>query len=545
VTEQTIDAPPLEAPPAPERTAPSTRPSVADLARRYPWVLAGIGLLILGLISVLWSRTRPGYDPYGWLVWGKLTLHLDLDTNGAPSWKPMPYLFTVPYALFGRYQLWLWMVTSQAISYSGLVFAWRIAFKLTASPPARRYASYVAGLFAAGFVLLLWDSVSHYNYLHYILSSESDTMIVSICLAAIDCHLSGRRRWTFWLLWLGALGRPEVWPYFGLYAIWMWFSMPTYRRWIVGAIVLQPVLWFGIPGLTSKSLLTACNVAENSPRAVKGNKVTGVLVRFRQSEPVGVELAALFAFFLSAWHWRRAGGQLERLAFWRPENRAAWLRLDWQPRMADATVLVLAACAALWVLIEIAFALHGFPAVPRYMYEASAVMCVLAGVFVGRVIRDLPPYLARLASRSAPGTGTRPASQLAGWGAVIVVALVAVSVLPSSHSGYRAERADLTVEHARTREIGRLRTTVNLMGSSSRILACGQPRIPIAFQSIFAWYTGIKIGALYVSPTYLKKHPHPLVNVYPVTGGWKVFPSHLQTAAQRSSCRGLTFVYRA
>ena len=55
---------------------------------------------------------------------------LKLDTNGAPSWKPLPFLFTVPYALFGHYQLWLWMVTSVAVSLSGAAFAWRIAFNL-------------------------------------------------------------------------------------------------------------------------------------------------------------------------------------------------------------------------------------------------------------------------------------------------------------------------------------------------------------------------------------------------------------------------------
>ena len=37
-----------------------------------------------------------------------------LDTNAAPSWKPLPYLFTVPYALFGHYEMWLWMITAVA-----------------------------------------------------------------------------------------------------------------------------------------------------------------------------------------------------------------------------------------------------------------------------------------------------------------------------------------------------------------------------------------------------------------------------------------------
>jgi hypothetical protein len=53
----------------------------------------------------------------------------------------------------------------------------------------------------------------------------------------------------------------------------------------------------------------------------------------------------------------------------------------------------------------------------------------------------------------------------------------------------------------------------------------------------------IKIGELYVSQSYLKKHPHPLVNIYPTAGGgWKVFPSHV-TAASAARCRHLRLVY--
>src|SRR5689334_17599539 len=112
VSEQTLDAPALEevppGPPGDERRA-TDRTDWRELAYRYRWLLTAAGLLIVSLLLLLYARTRPGYDPYGWLVWGKLTIHLNLDTNGAPSWKPMPYLFTVPYAVFGRYALWLWM----------------------------------------------------------------------------------------------------------------------------------------------------------------------------------------------------------------------------------------------------------------------------------------------------------------------------------------------------------------------------------------------------------------------------------------------------
>ena len=513
MTEQTIEAPPIEAPPVPERRVKKPRPPVSSLVHTYRWVLAASALLLLSLAIVLWARTRPGYDPYGWLVWGKLTIHLKLDTNGAPSWKPLPFLFTAPLALAGHYALWLWMVVSVAISLSGPVFAWRIAFRLTGADPARRYAAYAAGLFAALLVLGMADPVGHFNYTHYVLSAESDTMIVSICLAAIDCHLCGRHRWALWLWWLGALGRPEVWPYWALAGLWLWRSDPGYRRWLIASVVLLLVLWFGIPGITSKSFLTASNIAENSPRAVHGNKVIGTIDRFLELEATPVWIAALATVALAAY--RR-----------------------------DRAILLLVAGAVLWVLIEVAFALHGFPAVPRYMFEPGAIVAVLAGVFVGWVILYLPALLAGLARRlSSLRIGSSLATQLGGWGTAIAVVVIAGSMLPAARHQFRLERADLSQQRTRTVVLGRLSAVVKRLGAS-RILACGQPHIPIAYQSVLAWDMDIKVGELYVSQTSEQLHPHPLVNIYPIRGlAWKVFPSHV-TAASASRCNALSLTYR-
>ncbi len=255
MSEQTLDAPPIDVPGSPEPDREHrTGADWHALAYRYRWVLTAAGLLLVSLVIVLYARVRPGYDPYGWLVWGKLTIHLKLDTNGAPSWKPLPFLFTVPYAVFGRYALWLWMVTSVAISLSGLIFAWRIAFRLTYSRPERRYASYVAGLFAAGFLLAMQDPVGNFNYVHYILSAESDTMIVSICLLAVDLHLSGHHKAAFWIWWLGALGRPEVWPFYGLAGLWLWWKVPSYRRWLYASVAAARVPLVRDPGAVVQEL---------------------------------------------------------------------------------------------------------------------------------------------------------------------------------------------------------------------------------------------------------------------------------------------------
>jgi hypothetical protein len=515
MSDHTLEAPALRIPDAPPPTEASPRLSeqVSEIAWRYRWIIGAAALLLISLIVVLWAASRPGYDPYGWLVWGKLTIHGKLDTNGAPSWKPLPFLFTVPFALFGRYQLWLWMVFSVAVSLAGPVFAWRIAFRLTGADPARRYAAYAAGLSAALFVLGMQDTVSQLTYLHYILSAESDTMIVALCLAAVDLHLSDRHRWAFWVWWFAALGRPEVWPFYGLAGIWLWVRMPSYRRWLIGSLLALLFLWFGIPGLTSKSVFTAGNIAQNSPREIHGNKVTGTISRFRQEQATAIWILAALSLVVASVR----------------RNR---------------TILMLTAGALLWVIIEIALALKGYPSVPRYTFEAGAIVSVLAGVAVGWVILELPGLLAGWLGRLQWRRVTpRLTAALGGWGTGLAVLLIAGSLLGAAHHQYRLERADLTHERARAREIGRLSVVVQRLGSG-RILACGQPNVPIGYQSQFAWYAEVKIGELYVSQTYLRKHPHPLVNMFPLSNGWRVFPSHVN-AAGAARCSGLRLTYRS
>jgi hypothetical protein len=211
----------------------STEPQVLDRpadaepphrgARRVPLggaLATGGGLLAVSTALVVWARTRPGFDPYGWLVWGHQTLAGALDTNAAPTWKPLPYVFTVPYALFGHAELWLWMITAAAVALAGSIFAARIAYRLTAAPAGRRWAALVAGAFAGVGLLGIQD------WAHYILSSQSDPMIVALCLAAIDAHLSGRPRLAFVLAVLAGLGRPEVWPFLALDGLWLWLRVP-------------------------------------------------------------------------------------------------------------------------------------------------------------------------------------------------------------------------------------------------------------------------------------------------------------------------------
>jgi hypothetical protein len=469
---------------------------IGRLAYRWRWPLGAVALLVVSALIVLWARVRPGYDPYGWLVWGHLTLHGKLDTNGAPSWKPLPYLFTLPYALIGRHAVYLWMTTAFAISLSGVVFAWRVAFALVAAPGERRYAAYAAGLTAAVAVLAIQD------FPHAVLSAESDTMVVALCLAAVDGILQRRYRWAFWAWWLAALGRPEVWAPLGLYLLWAWRAQPRMRLQMTGGVILIPLLWFGIPALTSHSPFSAATLAEKSPRQLHGNKITGTISRFLALNSTVVKLAAGLAVVLAV---------VRR----------------------DRAVLLLTGGVVLWVVVEAAFALHGWSAVSRYLYEAAAGVGVLAGVAVGRVILELPDAARRL----WPGPRAATAG---GAAALVLVAAFAVSLVPVVHSRIVAEGKDLRGQRTRTRYIDLLASGIAHLGGG-RILACGQPQIGIGWQSILAWQLGTNVGVLYFSRRHEIAHPHPIENMYPHSYGWHFFPSDWTNSTQASRCRGLTY----
>ena len=69
--------------------------------------------LIIGALSLLIPST-PSYDPWAWLVWGREIVHLNLQTTGGPTWKPLTVIFTTLFAPFGRAAPDLWLVVARA-----------------------------------------------------------------------------------------------------------------------------------------------------------------------------------------------------------------------------------------------------------------------------------------------------------------------------------------------------------------------------------------------------------------------------------------------
>ncbi len=491
--------------PAAPRTPEAGAPARRRLTGGAGAVIAvAILLLAVALGVVLWARTRPSFDSYGWLVWGHQTIAGSLNTNAAPSWKPLPYLFTVPFALFGHYEMWLWMITCVAISLGGAVAAGRIAYRLTLAAPrgedaarwradtAVRYAALAAGIFAAVALLGIRD------WWHYMLSAQSDTMIVALCLGAIDCHLSGRPRWAFVLGALASLGRPEVWPFLGLYSIWAWRAIPSMRWLIGGGIVVLLLFWFGIPALSSRSPFVSASNAFGSGRRLRSNRVFGTVDRFLDLHETPLEIAAL-------------------------------LSVAWAAIRRDRVTLALAAGAVLWVVVEIAFSLHGWPGLGRYMFSAAGVMVVIAAAFVGRVLAEIP----RLVTARFSQARLSPASSLVG---VAIVAVLVGSLIPAAVSRARIERHDLSAQRARTKEIDRLAGIVTQLGGAGRIDACGEPLTRLEYQTILAWTLHVNVARVGFKYAEAIHHGNPLVLFTPRPhGGWLVQAVH----QRRPSCRSL------
>ena len=98
-------------------------------AKRFYIGLALVALTV-GALSLLIPST-PSYDPWAWIVWGREIVHLKLQTTGGPSWKPLPMIFTVPFALFGNAEPNLWLVVARAGAVAAVVMVFRLSFRLT------------------------------------------------------------------------------------------------------------------------------------------------------------------------------------------------------------------------------------------------------------------------------------------------------------------------------------------------------------------------------------------------------------------------------
>src|SRR3954452_12884053 len=152
--------------------------------RASPWkavVLACLGLAALSLLG----PAMPSYDPWAWIIWGREITHLDLNTVSGPSWKPLPILFTTPFALFGDSAApALWLLIARAGGLLAIAMAYRLGSRL---------GGRAAGLIAGAALGLAEEFVRNFA------RGNSEGLLVALCLWAVERHLDGRRTDAFLL----------------------------------------------------------------------------------------------------------------------------------------------------------------------------------------------------------------------------------------------------------------------------------------------------------------------------------------------------------
>jgi hypothetical protein len=328
------------------RAAPAAAAAgAAASAAPRPWkalVLACLGLAALSLLG----PSVPTYDPWAWIIWGREITHLDLNTVSGPSWKPLPILFTTPFALLGDAAApGLWLLIARAGGLLAIAMAYRLGSRL---------GGRAAGLIAGAALVLAEEFVRNFA------RGNSEGLLVALCLWAVERHLDGRRTDAF-LLGLGAaLLRPEVWPFWGLYGLWLAYTQPRRRLPVVGAFLLCGFLWFAPEYWGSGDWLRAANRARqpnpDSP-AFAPHPFLEVFKRSSTILSVPVLLGALLALV--------------------PAARA---------RRWDVRVALAAAALALMIAVGL-MTQAGFAGNLRYVALPAALVCVLAGVGWVDVVR--------------------------------------------------------------------------------------------------------------------------------------------------------------
>jgi hypothetical protein len=429
-------------------------PAIRSLRDLSPALLATVACVALAAVSAAVLPTVPSYDPWAWIVWGREVVdpHLSFAVGGGPSWKPLPFLFTTVFGLFGGAAPTLWVITARAAGLLALVAAYRLAARLM-SAHGKRWAV-AAGVIAAAGVALTQD------WFYYMFRGTSEPMLVATSLWAVDRHLSGRRGTAFLLGVAASLIRPEAWPFVGVYAVWLWVVEPRLRLLVVAGIAAIPFFWFVPPWIGSGQPFLAASHAKQYNGHLCKHPLLEVLRRGTDLQVLPALIVALVAVAL------------------------AWVR------DRDRVALALAGCALAWWVLVVAMTLDGYPGLERFYLPAAGVTCVLAGVGVVR--------LAQLAGAAASGWRARAgARDVRVWpvSAVVVLALIAVSV-PFTTTRIDAARAQGPVAKRAARRLDQLSAAVAAVGGHKRVFPCRSSFSAVnhGVQTALAWKLHVTLG---------------------------------------------------
>jgi hypothetical protein len=500
--------------PTAELTAPAPPTDVAAPRRGLPGWLRGGRLylwlagaaLVIGAVSLLIPST-PSYDPWAWLVWGREIIHVNLQTTGGPSWKPLPVLFTTVFAVFGKAQPDLWLVIARAgaLMAVAMVFklAWRLTADLVATPTTeagtyRRFATIaplLAGVIAVGSLINSSGFISN-NALGY-----SEGLATALTLIAVDSYLDGAPRRAFVIGFFAALDRPELWFIWGPYGLYLFWRDPGARKLVVALFALIPVLWF-LPELWGSGHLLRGVTRAQHPRSNNAAfaKCPVCTVFRKEAWPAvwdRVKIPGLIALLVAA------------VGLWRTRE-AWWKRPVVDPGVrARAWLLGLGVFGFVWWLGVAVETQAGFSGNNRYLVLGTAPVAIAGGVAWGWFTGALAEGLRRLSARGAGTARFGHGVTIPAAAAIAVVLFLALPTwvgkgivsLPRTHHAlvYQAHlRSDLSA-------------AVTKAGGADALLRCG-PVMTEGFQvPMVAWTLGVHTLRIEATPSKMVGPPWPAV----------------------------------
>jgi hypothetical protein len=484
---------------------------------RFYAVMAAVALVIGGL-SLLIPST-PSYDPWAWLVWGREIVHLNLQTTGGPTWKPLPVIFTTLFAPFGRAAPDIWLAVGRAGAVMAVAMVFKLCVRLTRQLMGRsepdpgsfaRVGAYgppvLAGVvasiglvFAGGFI-----TASALGY--------SEGLMTAVVLIAVERHLDGERRQAFVFGFFAALDRPEIWLFWGPYGLWLWWTDPGARKLVIGLFALIPVLWF-MPeywgsGHFFRGVTRAHTPRSNSPAFAKCPFCTELVKHAWPTVPFRIKVAAILAMAVAAFQ------------LWRANRSRPGLSLASVRERGLAAIAVAGLLGFAWWILIAAMTQAGFSGNDRYLVLGAALIELAGGIGWGWAAFEAGRALPRLV-RPIRAAGIRLRA------AMVPVALAVVAVVFALVPTWIGGLVHLSRAHRALVYQALLRTdaaaAVSRLGGPAAVLRCGTVMTEGFQVPMVAWQLGVHTLEIQASPLA----PPP-----PGTPGPNVI---FQTRAQRNA----------
>ncbi len=457
--------------------------AVGAWAREHPLAFWSLASLLLGALScAIWTPV-PGFDVQSWINWGWSASHPQTGgflIRGGPSWKPLPVVFTSFYGLFGQAAPTLWMITARAGGILGLAGVFRLSLELTDRAGLPRWSGWVAGVVGCLGLIMTAPNIDG-NWPHNFFRGTVEPSMIAAWLWAVDAILRRRHLLAYTLVAAEGLMRPEAWLFLFAYGVWLWFTHPRLRVWVVICLVAQPVAWFLPTALSTGHPFTAAQNAHEFNGELGPHWLRALLLRsyHLQSLPTLVFAAVASVIVLSR--------QRANLAVWRARDRVA-LR-----RSRDSLALSLVALTVAWWLIVIVETAAGFPGLQRFFYPATATACVLSGLgFV-----EIMVFAGRFAGKVLGGprvTDTAAAARRGGpivaVGVALVLGVASYPFISSRLAFARIQKTQVQIERAQMHE---LRVAIRALGGTEGLLPCKFSYVDInnSFRPQLAWELGV------------------------------------------------------